>query len=169
MNTGLWLRSDIHCHWKSIIHVTYTVDFQYWQCILEHSFYLNIDLYNRLRAFIGDVRSTSVREGKHLVRCFPCSIGAVNGEKERGDKQSFFFPFPHQLHNWTKQVSAQLLPSLINVIVRLQWKRVVYYGLLWSGLLWFRYMLPVLKIYSTRNVNYRFSIVLAVYVGTQSI
>jgi len=28
----LWLRFDIHCqYWKSIMHVTYTIDFQYWQ------------------------------------------------------------------------------------------------------------------------------------------
>jgi len=34
----IWLRSDIHCqYWKSTVHVTYTIDLQYWQWILKRS------------------------------------------------------------------------------------------------------------------------------------
>ena len=33
------LRSDIHCeHFKSILHITYTINFQYWQWISEYNF-----------------------------------------------------------------------------------------------------------------------------------
>jgi len=33
-----WLRFDIHCqYWKSTVHVTYTIDFQYWQWMSKHS------------------------------------------------------------------------------------------------------------------------------------
>jgi len=39
----LGLRSDIYCqYWKSIVHVMYTINFQYWEWISERS----LDLIN---------------------------------------------------------------------------------------------------------------------------
>jgi len=38
----LRLRFDIHCqYWKSTVHVTYTIDFQYWQWISKRSLRIN--------------------------------------------------------------------------------------------------------------------------------
>jgi len=35
----LWLHFDIHCqYWKSTVHVTYIIDFQYWQWISKRSY-----------------------------------------------------------------------------------------------------------------------------------